>query len=153
MENKKETTLTLNEVYELESELNGFSHEGKKIFDGLLNQKTSFVVKYHLKKLYQLVKVEKDLIDELKNDLIKKYGTEREDGTIVIEPRVKVSETVDNGEDVEKFVVNQKFLEFQKEFNNILEQSKTIEHHAFVIDDFSNIETDDNYTVFYKLLD
>lgn len=153
MENKKTTSLTLREAYELETEISGFQLEGKVLVEGLINQKISFVTKYHLKKLATFLAEEKKLVDEFKNELIKKYGEEKEGGSIVIEPFLVVKEEGEDGQVVEKRVQNEKFIQFSEEYTKLLEQVKDIEHFSFDINEFSKIETTDNYNVFYKLFD
>lgn len=152
MENKKTTSLTLREIYELEGEISGFVYEGKTIIEGIINQKISFVTKYHLKKLLTILLEEKKLVDEFKNELIKKYGEEKENGTVVVEPFFIVKEEVE-GELIEKRVQNENFIKFSKEYTSLLDQVKDVEHFAFTIDEFSKIESTDNYNVFYKLFD
>lgn len=153
MENKKNITLTLQEVYELEAELGGFSVENKIVFEGLLNLKLPIVLKYHLNKLHMTLKEEKKLMDEARQELIKKYGTEKENGSVVIEPVLTLKEEDEDGQQVEKRVTNENFVKFQEEYDQLLMEKKEIECNQFNIDDFSKIETNDNYTVFYKLFD
>ena len=153
MENKKTTSLSLREVYELESEISGLQMEGKVLLEGLINQKISIVTKYHLNKLVGALREEKKMVDEFKNELIKKYGVEKEEGSVVIEPFLVESETNENGEVVENRVQNPAFVEFSIEYTKLLEQVKDVEHHSFDINEFSKIETNDNYNVFYKLFD
>lgn len=154
MENKKITTLRLNEVYELESEISGIMYENKVILEGLLSQKLSVVTKYHLNKLVNILKEEKKLIDNTRDELIKKYGEEKGDGNIVVKPNI-VEHYIfgDDGEERTRTIQNPKYVEFTHEFNKLMEVKKDIEHHNFTIDDFSKIETSDDYKVFYKLLD
>jgi hypothetical protein len=153
MENKRTTSLSLREVYELESEISGLQMEGKVLVEGLINQKISIVTKYHLNKLVGVLREEKKMVDEFKNELIKKYGVEKEEGSVVIEPFLVESETNENGDVVEKRVQNPAFVEFSVEYTKLLEQVKDVEHHSFDINEFSKIETNDNYNVFYKLFD
>jgi hypothetical protein len=152
MENKKTTTLTLNQVYELESEISGIKYDDNVILEGLLSQKLSVITKYHLNKMVNILKEEKKLIDDTRNELIKKYGEESE-GSIVIKPTIVIYEFDDQGLEIPKTIQNPKYVEFTLEFNKLMEVKKDIEHHVFTIDDFSKIETSDDYKVFYKLLD
>lgn len=153
MENKKSTSLTLREVYELESEISGLTNEGKVLIEGLINQKISIVTKYHMNKLVTVLRDEKKMIDEFKNELIKKYGKENEDGSFVIEPFVLVSEKNEEDEIISKRVQNVSFLKFSEEYSKLLNEVKDIEHNSFDINDFSKIETTDNYNIFFKLFD
>lgn len=151
MENKKTTSLTLREIYELEAELSGLTMEGKVLVEGLINQKISLVTKYYLNKLVTILKEEKKIVDDLKNEMIRKYGTEKEDGMIVIEPFIVTTEEAEDGSKVEKRVQNENFVKFSEEYSKLLEQVKDVEHYTFDINEFSKIETTDNYNMFFKL--
>jgi hypothetical protein len=59
--------------------------------------------------------------------------------------------TNEEGETVSR-EVNPKFVEFQTEFNTLLQEDKEIEHNAFKLDEFENVESDGNYPVFFKLI-
>lgn len=151
MENKK-TTLTIREIYDLESEISGFATNDKVIFEGVLNQKITIVTKYHLNKLLTILKEDKKLVDDSRNDLIKKYGTEK-DSNIVIEPYKSTFTENEDGESVENRVVNENFILFNDEYTKLLDQVREVEHYPFNIEEFSNIETNDNYRMLFKLID
>ena len=70
-------SLKLFEFYNLDAELNGLTNQqtGEKIASGLIQEKLSLVTKYWLTELGKKVAAEKATIEELKNDLIKKFGT------------------------------------------------------------------------------
>jgi hypothetical protein len=48
--------------------------------------------------------------------------------------------------------VNPKFVEFQNEFNALLQEEKEIEYNTFKLEDFDNVESSDNYQIFFKLI-
>ena len=79
-------SLKLFEFYNLDAELNGLTNQqtGEKIASGLIQEKLSLVTKYWLTELGKKVAAEKASVEELKNDLIKKYGKEDEKGGISI---------------------------------------------------------------------
>ena len=79
-------SLKLFEFYNLDAELNGLTNQqtGEKIASGLIQEKLSLVTKYWLTELGKKVAAEKAAVEELKNDLIKKYGKEDEKGGISI---------------------------------------------------------------------
>ena len=70
--------LTLQEIYKLDSELNGFVNPstGETLSFGLLNEKLNLPTKYWLTDLAKAVSLEKEAIEKLKTDLIKIYGEE-----------------------------------------------------------------------------
>ena len=72
----EKVTLKLYEFYNLEAELNGLVNQqtGEKIASGLLSEKLSMVTKYWLSDLAKKIATEKESIEKLKEELIKKHG-------------------------------------------------------------------------------
>ena len=136
--------LTLQEIYKLDSELNGFINPstGETLSLGLLNEKLNLVTKYWLTDLSKHVNVEKIVIEDLKAELVKKYGDKDENGNFEIPIWI----------DDNKSKFNPSYIQFQEEFNTLLQEEKEIEYHEFKLDDFKNIETSNNYIIFYKLI-
>ena len=155
-------TLKLFEFYNLDAELNGLTNQqtGEKIASGLIQEKLSLVTKYWLTELGKKVAAEKAAVEELKNDLIKKYGKEDDKGGISI-PMV-IDELDEEGQpkkDLDKDgnwftkkVINPEFQSFELEFNNLLQTEKELEYKAFTLEDFEKVETSENYGTFFKLI-
>jgi hypothetical protein len=155
-------SLKLFEFYNLDAELNGLTNQqtGEKIASGLIQEKLPLVTKYWLTELGKKVAAEKASVEELKNDLIKKYGKEDEKGGISI-PMV-IEELDSEGQpmkDVDKDgnwftkkVINPDFQLFEKEFNDLLQTEKELEYKAFTLEDFEKVETSENYSTFFKLI-
>lgn len=155
-------SLKLFEFYNLDAELNGLTNQqtGEKIASGLIQEKLSLVTKYWLTELGKKVAAEKAAVEELKNDLIKKYGKEDEKGGISI-PMV-IDELDSDGQPVKdldkdgnwftKKVINPEFQSFELEFNNLLQTEKDLEYKAFTLEDFEKVETSENYSTFFKLI-
>jgi hypothetical protein len=138
MENKK-VKLTLSDILGLDIELSGFVNQesGEQMIKGLLAQDLSLVTKFKLSELRDTIAPHKKNIEDLKNEIIKSKGEEK-DGAVSI-PIMKD----------DKF--NPVFLEFQQEYNTLLAEEKEIEVPNLKIEDF-NISTIENYYVFFKLL-
>ena len=155
-------SLKLFEFYNLDAELNGLTNQqtGEKIASGLIQEKLSLVTKYWLTELGKKVAAEKAAVEELKNDLIKKYGKEDDKGGISI-PMV-IEELDSEGQpmkDVDKDgnwftkkIINPDFQLFEKEFNDLLQTEKELEYKAFTLEDFEKVETSENYSTFFKLI-
>lgn len=155
-------SLKLFEFYNLDAELNGLTNQqtGEKIASGLIQEKLSLVTKYWLTELGKKVAAEKAAVEELKNDLIKKYGKEDDKGGISI-PMV-IDELDEEGQpkkDLDKDgnwftkkVINPEFQSFELEFNNLLQTEKDLEYKAFTLEDFEKVETSENYGTFFKLI-
>jgi len=138
-------SLKLAEYYQLEAELNGVTNNqtGEKVLNGLLSQKLTLSTKYWLTDLAKRVKEQTEACEALKNELIKKYGEEK-DGQIQISFNVKN----EAGEDVP----NPKFLEFQNEYQNLLNEERELEYKELKLSDLGSIETEEVYSMFFSLL-
>ena len=145
-------TLKLYEFYNLEAELNGLTNQqtGEKTSSGLLQEKLPLVTKYWLSDLAKKVTAEKAAVEELKNDLIKKYGKEDDKGGISI-PMV-IDEVDAEGKTGPKKMLNPDFQQFEKEFNELLQTEKELEYNTIKLADFANVETSENYGTFFKLV-
>jgi len=149
----EKVTLKLHEFYSLEAELNGVSNNqtGEVIAKGLLSEKIKLTTKYWLSDLNKKVAAEKESVEKLKEELIKKYGKTDEEGNVSIP--MFINEVVD--EDTKEIVsrdVNPDFIKFQKEFNALLGEERELEYHAFKLEEFESVETDGNYSTFFKLI-
>lgn len=155
-------SLKLFEFYNLDAELNGLTNQqtGEKISTGLIQEKLSLTTKYWLTSLGKAVAAEKAAVEELKNDLIKKYGKADENGNISI-PMVidevdadgnAVKSTDSEGNEFTKKILNPDFQQFEKEFNELLQTEKELEYKPFALEDFEKVETSENYVTFFKLI-
>ena len=149
----EKVTLKLHEFYALEAELNGVTNRqtGEILAKGLLNEKIKLTTKYWLHDLSKKVSTEKESVEKLKEELIKKYGTTDTDGNVSIP--MYINEVID--EETKEIVsrdVNPDFVKFQKDFNGLLEEDRELEYKGFKLEEFDNVETDGNYNIFFKLI-
>jgi len=139
----KDISLKISEILQLEIELNGLrSQDGTVVFNGLLSTKLPLVAKYWINELAETVGKEKKKVEELRNELIKKYGTEDESGNITIEIFT----------DEEKTQKNEKYTEFEKEYGALLAESKTLQYTPISLTHLQNVEISENYSMFFKFL-
>jgi len=131
--------LTLGEILNLDIELSGYVNpeNGEQILNGLFSQELSLVTKFKLSELRDLIAPLKKNVEELKNDIIKSKGEEK-DGT------VSIPMMIDD-------VFNPVFLEFQEEYNKLLSEEKELEISEFKIEDF-DIVTNESYNTFFKII-
>jgi hypothetical protein len=136
-------TLKLHEILTLEAELNGFTNpqNGEKVLDGFLKEKLNLATKYRLTKLSEELKKEKSILDDLRDELVKEYGTE-EDGQISIQMF----------EDKKQTKINPKFVEFQSKYTELLDEEKVIDYTPLTISDLDKIESNENYSILFKLI-
>lgn len=145
--------LKLHEFYTLSAELEGLTNRqtGEVVNKGLMSEKIKLSTKYWLSDLAKKVVAERDSIEKLKEELIKKHGTTGEDGNVSIP--MYTNEMVD---ETTKEIIsrdpNPTFIEFQNDFNTLLNEERELEHHAFKLEDFENVETDGVYVIFFKLI-
>ena len=145
-------TLKLHEIYSLHGELNGFmnSQTGEVVSKGLLAEKLKLSTKYYVTELAKTVAKEREMIDKVKEELIKKYGDEDEKGGIFIPRFINIVKNEEGK--ILSGDINPKMVEFEKEFDEFLKEEKTIEYKGFKLSDFENIETEGVYTIFFKLM-
>ncbi len=140
----EKATLKIVQFYNLEAELNGTQNPqtGEKLTKGLLSEKLQLKTKYWLSDLSKKVKEQTDACNELRNDLIKKYGEEK-DGQISVPVSVKEDD---------KDILNPNFVSFQSEFEALLNEEREIEYKQLSIDDLGSIETEEVYNTLFSLL-
>jgi hypothetical protein len=126
----------------------------------LLQEKLPLITKYWLSSLGKAVAAEKAAVEELKNDLIRKYGKDDGKGGFTIPMLVdevdedgKVIETTnEDGSKVSKKKMNPDFQSFETEFNELLQTEKEVEYKGFKLNEFEKVETSENYETFFRLV-
>ena len=146
-------TFKLYEFYNLDAELNGVVNQqnGEVVSKGLLAEKIKLTTKYWLNDLAKKVADEKKAVEALKEELIKKHGEADENGSVSIPMYINIV-TNEEGEIVSR-EVNPKYVDFQNDFNALLQEERELEHKAFKLEDFDNVESDGVYTTFFKLIE
>lgn len=131
--------LNLSEVVNLWHELYGYSvtEDGKTkvITKGFLHQKMSMKVKLYVNRLAKIVNEEVETLDKSKQELFDKYG--------------KGEKKEITGEDITLVNNELKDLLSAKKDINV----STLWSTDLTINDLSSIETDENYPIFYRLVD
>jgi len=143
----KKLNMTINEVITLHKEINGFVNPETKevIFHGLLKQKLPIILKYELSTLNEFLNSENDKIEAIKKELIQKYGEKDEKEGIFLPFYLNNEEG--------KRQINPKFIEFEKEFSELLNTEIEVDVPEITTDVLRNSgETTDNYTVLFKLV-
>ena len=145
-------SLKLFEFYNLDSELSGVMNQqtGEKISAGLLAEKLKLTTKYWLTELAKKVAAEKTTVETLKEELIKKHGETDETGNISIPMYIDIVK--DEDDKIIDGKNNPKFIEFQTEFNALLQEEKELEYKPVLLSELENIESDGNYPTFFKLV-
>jgi hypothetical protein len=145
-------SLKLYEFYDLELELNGVVNQqtGEKISAGLLAEKLKLTDKYWLTELAKKVSAEKAVIESLKEELIKKHGETDEIGNISIPIYIDIVKD-ENGKIIDG-KNNPNFIEFQNEFNALLQEEKELEYKPIQLSALESIESNGNYPIFFKLV-
>jgi len=148
----EKVTLKLQEFYQLNSELNGFVNQqtGETVSPGLLTERVKLTTKYWLADLAKKIAAEKESIDKLREELIKKYGVEENGGVSI---PIYINEVIDDEtKEVVSREINPNFVSFQNDFNLLLQEERELEYHPFKLEEFENVETNGVYTTFFKLI-
>ena len=143
-------SLKLHEFLTLEAELFGVKNQqtGEVTSKGLLNEKLSLVAKFWLNELGKKVATEKESVEKLREELIKKLGTE-EDGQVFIKMYDEVKDEEGN---VVSRSLTSNFIEFNQEYEKLLSEEKDLEYRPFDLSELANVETEGNLNVFFKLV-
>jgi hypothetical protein len=144
--------LGLGQMLELEVEINGFNDKstGKQIINGFINQKIPLYVKYTLTELSKYLNEQKKVIDSLRDELVKKYGTSNGDDNYFLS--MFIDDTKDEAGNIINTEINPKFIEFEKEYNEFLNSKKEIEYTPIDIEALKKVETTENYPTLYLLV-
>ena len=145
-------SLKLFEFYNLDSELNGVVNQqtGEKVSEGLLSEKLKLTTKYWLTELSKKVLAEKTSVESLKEELIKKHGEADKNGNIGIQMYIDVVKDEDGN--IVEGKPNPKFIEFQNDFNTLLQEEKELEYKPINLNELESIESEGNYPTFFKLV-
>jgi len=148
----EKTALKLYEFYNLEAELNGVTNQqtGESISKGLISEKIKLTTKYWMTDLVKKVSAEKEACEAIKTDLIKKHGTPDEEGNVTIPMYINIIK--DEEGKIVSAENNPTFAEFQKEFNALLSEEREVEHKAFKLEDFEEVQSEGSYPTFFKLI-
>ena len=148
----EKVSLKLYEFYNLEAELNGVTNQqtGEVTSKGLLAEKIKLTTKYWLNDLVKKVVTEKEACEALKQELIKKHGEADEQGNVSIPMYINEVKN-EEGQTVSR-EINPKFVEFQNEFNAVLNEDKELEYKGFTLEEFENVESEGKYDTFFKLI-
>ena len=143
-------SLKLHEFLTLEAELFGVKNQqtGEVTSKGLLNEKLSLVSKFWLNELGKKVTSEKESVEKLREELIKKLGTE-EEGQVFIKMYDEVKD--EEGNTVSRSLTSN-FIEFNQEYEKLLSEEKELEYRSFDLSELANVETEGNLNVFFKLI-
>lgn len=144
--------LSLKDALQLESELNGLVNQqtGEIIYDGFLKQNLSIIKKYELKETVEFLQNERKKVNELKDDLIKKHGEDDGKGGLMVRT---FDEVVDDKGLVISRKFNEKYLEFDKEYAELLKKEIEFDFPEVTKEDLIRAgETQDDYIVLFKLV-
>jgi hypothetical protein len=136
--------LELGKILDLEVEINGFNDKtsGEQIIVGFINQKIPLYVKYSLTELSKFLNEQKKIIETLRDELVKKYGEIKENDVVFLSMYLNN----DNKE------INPNYIEFEKEYNELLFLKKEFEYTPIDFDVLKKVETTENYPMLYLLV-
>lgn len=145
------TKLKLIEISDLSEEIHGLQDRqtGEEVQKGLLDEKLSLVQKYWLTDLGKKTKEVVDEIEPLRNEVISKYGTTGPDGGIGISAIIE--EKNEEGVVISR-KPNPNWDLFNKEYFELMSQEKEVEHQEFLLNDFSDVKSENRYAIFQTLL-
>jgi hypothetical protein len=136
--------LSITEIVGLEAELNGLVNQenGEVISKGLFGEKLDLVTKYRLKKLSDALTAEKKIVDDLRQELVKKFGKEEEGGRF----------SIPMWADEEQKAEHPDFTEFKKQYDALLVEEKEFEYNPLSVEDIKDIKSDQRYDLVFRLI-
>jgi ribosomal protein S19E (S16A) len=141
----KKVNLTNAQYLQLDIELNGLVNQStaEVVSKGLLQETIPVKVRFWASRVNSKIEGIKKAVETTREELIKKYGEEN-DGV------VSIPQTIKEGK---KDIANPKLREFLDELNSVLNSEEEIEIPELSIDDLSELNTDINLNIFFKLFD
>ena len=148
----QKVSLKIYEILALEVDLNGFTdpQTGKLISEGLLSKDLKLTVKYWLNDLADKVSKEKEKVTKLREDIIKKFGSQDEKGGVFIP--MYINQVLDEEGKTVSAEVNPAYENFQKEYQLLLEETIDLEYRGFTLSELEGITTKDIPKIFFKLI-
>jgi len=142
----------LGDVLQLESEINGYVNPetGDRIYEGFLKQNLSIILKYELTELSEVLTKERKKVEGLRDELIKKHGEADEKGGIMVK---MFNEELDSEGNVLSRVINPKYVEFDKEYGELLNTEIDVEYPEITKEDLKEAgKSKDKYQVLFRLI-
>lgn len=148
----QKVTLKIYEILALDVELNGYTdpQSGKLLAEGILSKDLKLTIKYWLSDLADKVAKEKDKVSKLREEIIKKFGTQDEKGGMYIP--MYVNQVTDEEGKMVSADINPAYENFQKEYQLLLEETVEIEYKELKLSDLEGIALKDTPKVFFKLI-
>jgi len=145
MNQKKKVTLKLAQIMSLEAEIGGLQNQQTQevILKGLLSHKMPMPTKFKFKMLLNALSAIKKANDELREELLKEYGTQVDGG-------YSLSMYVDDKAEVKEY--NPNYIEFVKKMDGLLAKETEVEFEEIVLEDLKDLETEESYPTFMDLL-
>lgn len=145
-------TLKLGQILQLESEINGYTNpqNGQEVYIGFRKHKLPLKTKYWLTELGDRLAGERKTVETLRDEIIQKHG--EDDGKGGIQIGVFIEQKDENDKVISR-ELNPQYVEFQNEFNALLNEEKEIEYTPLTMDDLDKVgETTDDYNLLFMLV-
>jgi hypothetical protein len=139
------------ELLNLEAEIVGVvnTQTGETVRPGLLSQKLPLTAKFWLGEFVEFLQKDKKSLESLREELIKKYGVEDENGNIGISTFLPKK---DENDEKEELQFNPNYIQFSDEYGELLNESKSLDAPLFKPEDFSNVITEIDFPLVRKYL-
>jgi hypothetical protein len=143
--------IKLGQIFELDAEINGISSTNESgeqviLMKGFINESLSLTTKYWLLELNKEVNKVKSSLESLRDELIKKYGTEDpETGKIIIPLYLPGTEELNEHGKVINGTTNPVYIDFQKEYSDLMNDDLEIQYKPIPLSILSRIETESVY--------
>lgn len=154
---EKDVELTVSEIGALDEELFGKPNPSvpgmpSSRSGGILKLKLKIGVKFRLDDMRTQISPIMQNVTNITNELILEYGSKNKEGHDVVESLMDDPQGALDDKGVIKKIPNPKFQQFLDKRNELMEQKKTLKFPVLSFDEFSNLETDEDFPVLFKVI-
>jgi hypothetical protein len=151
----KTIELTILELETLANELNGMTNNetNEIISKGFLKEKLKLVTKFWLNELNtEVLEILKN-VNDLKKETFTSLGTTDDKGNVTVQMFLPGSEVYDESGKLIDAKINPAYEKLQIEMNSLYAEVRSIKYRPIPLSELSDIITEENYSILYKLIE
>jgi hypothetical protein len=141
------------EIVQLSTEIDLIAKELRKVDDLGKQINPDFLPKFHIATLSRSIEGAMKTFNDMRNEIIKKYGVEDEKGNVSVKQFVEGTEPVESPEEGRPSPqVTEEFKSFLKDIKDLSDQEVEVSITDIPVAVFEKVKTDNFYPTFYKFV-